>query len=309
MKTIKTSLLVLFALTLTLTTQAKKVELKYTLEKGAEISFKMVTDQDISQEVMGQSQATTTSQTQVMVFTVLDVTAEGNYLMKRKIAGLKVLVSSPMGDMEYNSDEPSADGPFKETLGWLTETPLEFVMSSSGEILEIMDAEKLAEEFTAKFSGGGVESQMVMGLAGQFSSEEGIIQSLGSMLLKYPEGKIKIGTPWEVESKMQQVINFKNTTSIQVKEASEDEAILALDGKIELGEGDNTMEMQGMEMEYDLAGGSQGSFEVDLKTGLVIKAERITTISGVISVDSPQLPAPMSIPMTIKTTDTISREK
>jgi len=307
MKTIKTALVVLLAMTFSITAQAKKVELRYSLEKGAEVSLILTNAQEIVQEVMGQSQATQTGQVMEMKFKVLGITQDGNFQMARVITKVKITVSSPMGDVEFDTDNIEDHNPLAGSLGWLKETPVEFVMSPFGEILEIKDADNIAEEFAEKFSGGGAESQMVMALASQFTSEDGLKQSLSMMLLKYPTTKVKVGKPWETTSEMKQMISFKNTTSNVVNEVNADVASLSQEVKIEQGEGDNTMEMQGMEMEYELSGGKQGVFEIDLKTGLIIKGESITTISGIISIDSPQLPAPMSIPMTIKTTETISR--
>lgn len=307
MKTIKAALVLFFAMTFSLAMQAKKVELRYTLEKGFEISFELTSTQEIAQEVMGQSQSTQTSQVMVMKFKVLDITSDGNFLLTRTIAKVKIVVSSPNGDMEFDTDNIGDDNPLAGSLSWLTETPLEFVMTPYGEILEVKDADKIAEEFTEKISGGGPESQMIAALASQFTSEDGLKQSISMLLLKYPIKKVKVGKPWETVTEMKQMISFVNTSTTMVNEINGDLASLTQDVKIEQGEGDNLMEMQGMEMEYELSGGKQGAYEVDLKTGLIVKGEAITTITGIISIDSPQLPAPMSIPMTIKTTETILR--
>ncbi|MEA1877057.1 MAG: DUF6263 family protein [Bacteroidota bacterium] len=307
MKTIKAALVVFFAMTFSLAMQAKKVELRYTLEKGFEICFELTSAQEIAQEVMGQSQSTQTRLVMATKFKVLDITPDGNYLMTRVITKVKIMVSSPMGDMEFDTDNIEDDNPLAGSLSWLKDAPLEFVMSPSGEILEVKDADKVAEEFTEKTSGGGPESQMIMALASQFTSEDGLKQSISMSLLKYPIKKVKVGKPWETVSEIEQLISFVSTTATMVNEINGDLASLTQDVKIEQGEGENMMEMQGMEMEYELSGGKQGAYEVDLKTGLIVKGEGITTISGIVSIDSPQLPAPMSIPMTIKTTETVKR--
>lgn len=307
MKTIKAALVVFFAITFSLALQAKKVELRYTLEKGFEISFELTSTQEIAQEVMGQSQSTQTSQVMVTKFKVMEITPDGNYLMTRVIIKVKIVVSSPYGDMEFDTDNMGDDNPLAGSYSWLTETPLEFVMSPSGEILEVKDADKIAEEFADKTSGGGPESQMIAALAAQFTSEDGLKQSLNMLLLKYPTAKVKVGKPWETVSEMKQMISFVNTSTTMVNEINGDFASLTQNVKIEQEEGDNMMEMQGMEMEYELSGDKQGVYEIDLKTGLIVKGEGITTITGIISIDSPQFPAPMSIPMTIKSTETILR--
>ncbi|MCK5821358.1 MAG: hypothetical protein KAH17_05715 [Bacteroidales bacterium] len=310
MKTIKTVLIVIFALTVSTTIQAKKVRLHYALEKGFEISFELSSTQEIAQELMGQSQMAGNKQVMAITYKVLDITSEGNYQMMRVITKVKILLTSPMGDMEFDSENYDENNPLSSSLAWLTETPLEFVMSPAGEILEVKNAEKIADEFAQKFSGAGPESQIVMALASQFASEDGLKQSVRMVLLQFPDKKVKVGTPWETISEVKQMISFVSTTSTMVNETNDNVASLTQNAKVEMGgEGDNTVKMQGMEMEYELSGSKQGAYEIDLATGLIIKGGSSTTISGIISIDSPQIPAPMTIPTTIKTTETVSRLK
>lgn len=307
MKTIKTTLIVLFAMSFTMAMQAKKVELKYDLKKGLEIIFELSTKQDIVQDIVGTLEEIGTSQILTVKFDVLGITEDGNYRLSKKISRLQGKISSSTGDMEYDSKTIDSQGAIGETLDWLKSTSVEFVLSPTGEIIEITDAETISKAFTEKFSGSGIESQIAMGLASQFGSEDEIKQSIRGLLLSYPETKVKIGKAWESSSQMKLMLIFKSVESTMVNEINGDVASLTQDVKITVGEGGGSMEMEGMEMEYDLTGNKKAAYEVDLKTGLIISGEAVTTISGVVSVDSPQLPAPMSIPMSIKTTITIKR--
>ncbi len=307
MRTIKATFLLLLAMTLSMAVQAKKVKLCYSLEKGSEVSFELRSTQEIAQEVMGQSRSNGTSQVMVVKFKVLDLTPKGNYLISRSITKAKIIVNSPMGDLEFNTDKIEDNNPLAKPLNWLIDTALEFVMSSSGEILEIKNVEKIINEFENVFSVEGPESQMTMALAPLYNSENGIKQSLRSYLIKYPAKKVKIGDPWESVSETHFMVGFKNTANTMVSKAESGLATLTQGVGIEQLEGGDKMEMQGMEMEYELSGDKQGVFEVDLKTGLTVKGDANITIKGNLSIDSPQLPAPMSIPMTIKRTEAILR--
>jgi hypothetical protein len=63
-----------------------------------------------------------------------------------------------------------------------------------------------------------------------------------------------------------------------------------------------------MTINYELMGASDGTIMLESATGLIRTSESVSTISGTISVDSPQLPSPMSIPMTIKSTEKVTRK-
>jgi hypothetical protein len=68
------------------------------------------------------------------------------------------------------------------------------------------------------------------------------------------------------------------------------------------------MEMQGMNLTYELAGAKEGTMNLDPATGLIKNVDATTSISGNISIDSPQLPSPMSIPMTIRSVEKVVRK-
>lgn len=308
MKNLKLILIVFIAGAVSLTLEAKKIDLKYNLEKGSELLFEFSTIQVIGQEVMGQIQETNSDLIQTIKFHVKDINSEGNYVIEKTIVKYKIISGSAMGDMEFNSETAEDDNPMLESLKWVLE-PVTFVMNQKGEVLEVYELDAKLDRFKEMTENPGPEFQLIASMAPQFSSAEGIKNSVSTMLLSFPEGKIKIGKPWESSSSTQQMVNFINTSTTQVNELNGDSAVLTQDVRIAVGDDDNTMEMQGMEMEYELEGEKKATFTIDMNTGLVETSEGITQISGVISIDSPQLPAPMSIPMTIKTTEKVKRVK
>ena len=121
--------------------------------------------------------------------------------------------------------------------------------------------------------------------------------------------KIKIGKSWETITHSKQLISFKNLNVQTVTEVTDQSITLVTQVKIEQGEEGASMEVQGMEMQYELSGGKDGSYDLDPVNGLTVKAESKSSISGMISVDSPQLPAPMTIPMTVTSIEKITLMK
>ncbi len=307
MKNLKVVLIVFIAGALSMSLQAKKVSLKYTLEKGSEMSYLVTQNQEIGQEMMGQMQEMTSDISNWVTLTVKDITPEGNYLMVKSLTRFKVVSGSPMGDMEFDSDNTNGEASVAKTVNLLIDNPVEFTMNAYGEVLNIVNADVFLKSFEGMIEGASPEMQMLAGIAASYSTEEGISQSIESLLFSYPTEKVKTGKAWETKSSRMQMVNFVSTVNTMVNELKGTTAVLTQEAKIEIGDGDNVMEMQGMQMEYQLTGDKKGSFEVDTKTGLIIKGEGVTSISGVVSIDSPQLPAPMSIPMTITTTEKTER--
>ena len=70
---------------------------------------------------------------------------------------------------------------------------------------------------------------------------------------------------------------------------------------------EDPIEMEGMEINYEVSGRKEAAYTIDLTTGLVSTVQGVTDISGVLSIDSPQLPSPMNMPMTLKLTEEIKK--
>ncbi|MBT4401865.1 MAG: hypothetical protein HOD37_20470, partial [Bacteroidetes bacterium] len=171
------------------------------------------------------------------------------------------------------------------------------------------NVESFVEKSQDLVAEAGSGSQVYASLGSQFGTEEAIKQNLGSQFFAFPKSKVKVGKAWESVKETKQMISMKNTIQQTITEVTADAITLTQQVKIDMGEGDETMEVQGMEMQYELSGGKDAVYELDRATGLTITGEGHTTISGIISIESPQLPTPMSIPMTIKSTDKIVRLK
>ncbi|MBT3748805.1 MAG: hypothetical protein HN936_02095 [Bacteroidetes bacterium] len=309
MKTKRIVYVLLLAIVTSLSVEAKKVQLKYVLEEGMEFTFELVTSQDIAQEVMGQAQNSGTEISQVLAYKVLMVNADGNYRISMKINRLKMKTVSPMGDIEFNSDDMSEDDDAFKMIGWLWDEEIIFTMTPHGEVLEVEDVESLAKKSEDLVAEAGSGSQIYASLASQFGTEEAIKQNLSNQFFIFPESKVKVGKAWESVKETKQMISMKNTIQQTITEVTVDAITLTQQVKIDMGEGGEAMEVQGMEMQYELSGGKDAVYEIDPLTGLTITGEGHTTISGIISIESPQLPTPMSIPMTIKSTDKIVRLK
>ena len=304
MTPVRKLLLIGFGILISFGAEAKKVDLKYQLKAGMTISYESVITQEIAQEVMGQAQNTDSETKQTITFKVIEVGEDGNYRISREIAKLAIKMSSAMGDIEFSSDDvPEEEGPWN-LIKWMQEEPIIFTMTPKGNIISIEKKDEIVDRFSEMIENAGIEAQIFLNLMAQYSSEEGLKQILASFFMTFPKEKIKVGKSWEEVSEVSQMINFINSVSTTLAEADAEKVVLSQQVKIEMGEmPEAPMEMEGMEMNYEMDGGREASITLASDTGVVIKAEGITSIAGVISVDSPQLPSPMTIPMSIKSTE------
>lgn len=304
---------ILFVMALILSTsmqaEAKKVKLQYLLKAGDQFTYEMSASQDIAQEVMGQSQTTTVATSMTYGFNVTGVTPAGDYLMNAAMVGYSLASNTPMGEMKYNSATDTVVPDFAKTTAATLNELYTFTLSPLGKISDVQAPEGIVEKVNKILESLG-DGQMQMGAAaaGATASAEGFQKTLEGMIMTFPTGGADVKKPWEEESKTNQMVAFNVKAKFELTKASKSSNEIKITAQIAQDPDSPPMEMQGMSITYELLGAKDGTMLLDPVSGLIMTSDSVTSISGNISIDSPQLPSPMSIPMTIRSTEKIVRK-
>ena len=288
--------------------QAKKVLLKYKLEKGAEFTLVHTMVNEITQEVMGQSQVLENTYTTRYIFKVINIDSDGNFLVEEQTDGISIKMENDFINMDYDSDDGEEPPQELKSLSEGIHIPVQFLLSPQGKVIEVTDAEEYLAIMQKALGGeGNPMASVATGMASQLTSIEGIQNQLDGLFINYPSGKIKVGKSWEEETQSTQMVKFKNNVEYTLVEADKKNATIKQAVQITQMESSEGMEIQGMTMTYELSGRKESGNQINLATGMISRVDAVTEISGIVSIESPQLPTPMSIPMTIKLTETIEQ--
>jgi hypothetical protein len=293
----------------TLQAEAKKVQLQYQLKAGNQFAYTLAVSQDIAQEMMGQSQTTTVGSSLTYSFKVLEVLPGGTYRMEGKLTEYTMNTNTPMGEMKYNSTTDKEIPDFAMSVALTLNEAFLFTLSTAGKITEVLAPAGLAEKIEkAMGENQDMSAQMMAGVAGGAGTAESFTKSVNGFFLNYPAEPIAVKKAFSNENKVENMVVFNTKTDYTLTGASKTENEIGVTAVITMADPSASMEVQGMNITYELSGGKQGTFTTDAVTGLFTKGESVTNISGVVSIESPQLPAPMSIPMSIKSTEKITRK-
>jgi len=289
--------------------EAKKVKLQYQLKTGDKFLVERSTKQDIAQEVMGQTQSTTSNIVMTYEFKVTGNNAEGGSSLTATLVECSMLSTTPMGELKYNSATDSIVPDFAKGLDILLNEVYTMDLSQLGKITNVTVPEGMTAKMNKLIEGMGAEA-MAMGASafGEAASAESMQRSMEGLFIPFPEGGADVKKPWETESKIKQIIALNTKTKFELVKTSKEQNEVKVVGQIVQDPNSPPMEMQGMSITYELVGANEGTWKLDAITGLVNTSEVASSISGTINVDSPQLPSPMSIPMTIQMTEKISRK-
>lgn len=309
MKTIRILFVAAMVLSLGLPAEAKKVKLQYQLKAGDQFKYELSVKQEILQEVMGQSQATTLNNSHTYEFKVIEAAPDGSYLVNVSLVAVSMSMATPMGDVKFNSESDTVTPEFAKSLAVSLNEIYSFKLSPLGKVSDVKAPEGIVEKVNKTMEGlKGSPMQMAAGSAGVAASAEGFQKTIENMVMTFPDGGAETKKPWEEESKTNQMISFKVLSKCELIKSSDEANEISVKAQIIQDPDSPPMEMEGMNLTYELAGAKEGVFVLETATGLIKSAESTTSISGTISVDSPQLQSPMSIPMTIRSTEKVIRK-
>ncbi len=289
--------------------EAKKVQLQYQLKAGDQFAYTLTVSQEIAQEMMGQSQSTAVGNSMTYSFKVLELLANDSYRLEGKLSEYTMNTNTPMGEMNYNSTTDKEVPDFAKSVALTLNEVFVFTLSKDGKVSDVKAPEGLAEKIEKEMGENqDMASQMMAGVAGGAGTAESFNRSVSGLFLNYPAEPIAVKKAFSNETKVENMVVFNTKTDYTLTSASKTENEIGIASVITMADPSASMEVQGMTITYELSGGKQGTFTTDALTGLFTKGESVTNISGVVSVESPQLPAPMSIPMSIKSTEKLTRK-
>ncbi len=254
-------------------TNIQAQELKLT--KGQKFQTITITKTAMNQQMMGQSIDMTTDITSTDEIEVTEVNANSIALTKTT-KQLKSSFSGMGQSMDFDSNKPEdMNGPVGSQMKDLINTPLSFVLNPSGTIAA-----------SPKLPGNAM-----MGVAGDVAKGEAMP---GFIALP---ASIKAGETFTVTGADG---DNKTTANYTVESTNGKEAVLKMNITANKT---NTVNQMGMDMLMTLKMTTTGTATVDIATGFILSATTEMSTDGTISVMG------QSVPMTIKTTNTITGKK
>lgn len=305
-KSLFTTLLVVSAISLNAV--AGNIKLEYNLKAGDQFKLELEQKQTTSQEIMGQAQDISSVTIYQYDFKVIQVDKQGLASLEVMLTRLAMKADNPMISMEFDSAGDQEIPEFIRPLLMVLNEVYTFNLDRMGNVsgLKVPDGleDRINEGVMSMMQ--EPEVQMLAGMIGAFGSAEQMDGVLGGLFMKMPEGKIATNGSWQEEGAYNQMIPFKTASTYKMVNSSKKGNEISLAMQITQADPNMTIEMEGMSMAYELSGDKSGKLFLS-PNGLVQSSEMATVIHGVISLESPQIPTPLSIPVTAQSVERIRK--
>jgi len=285
----------------------EKTQYKLKLEKGQKYYIKMVTEQQITQAVMGQEQTMEQIIGLGTDFDVNDVNDKnGNAWIQYTYKWAKLGYKTPMGEIEYDSSRETSAVP-PEALGVVALLDEGYILNLTpkGEVRQVKGLDKLRSNIQKKLPEGPDREQMMKGLE-QYLSEEAIKELTESSMGIYPDNPVGVGDSWSRNFTLSHGLAAIMETKWTLKGRENGVATIEVLSNIKSNPDAKPMEMGPTKISHDLSGNQKGLIKMQESTGQILHSKAEQQLSGNMKlvVSDPQ-PQEMIIPMTINSVITI----
>ncbi len=290
----------------------KKVELKLNLEKGDKFYVLTLTEQDITQTMMGQEIKIGQTIEMGYNYDVVDVLSNGNYKIKSTYTKIGYKQDSQYGSIDYDSDNADAEASGQaKAFAALKGLSFSFTCDEKGNVTEVEGTEDMLNAVIASYGDELTEAkkeEVRKSLKGQFG-DEAMKSTLSNVMNIYPEKKIKVGSSWsrDVNLNVGMPMILANTWTLNSVKSGK--ALISVETAIKTNSEAKPMEVQGMSMKYNLSGTQTGEMTVDIKTGLTEKSVVDQEFGGKMIMSGGMLPETMKVPITIISKVTLTMTK
>jgi hypothetical protein len=248
---------------------------------GQEMSIKMNIGSKWSMKVLGYTN------------NVYDLEATYNHI--------KMTMALPNGNMEYDSDKNDENDIMSKVLGGMINKPFSFKMTKSGKITEVTGVENL---YSGVFDSVGqvdeLQKKQILDQIMQSFGDKAFKGNLEMSMAIFPETNVRKGDSWTINTKLESQMTADIQTVYTLTEVGADYYMLSGKSGIKQIESENTVNLNGMDLQYTIAGTMTSNLKIDKATGWIKDGDIRQELDIELKIaDNPQVPGGMTIPMQV----------
>lgn len=298
MKTKLCNLLIVFFLLFSGNIQAKKVLLRFNLQKGTIYSMTMDMTNVVDQSMMGQNIKIDQKMLMVLDWKVLDVLPNKNFLAEYSFGKIKMDMNANGQNMNFDSENPVENDPALASLKDFKSMKLQVEFTELGKVVKVSGMENLINNI----SGNQALSQSLQ----MFSSESNFESFFGQTFSYFPEKEVEKGDKWTSSMKLSTIMNMETKMDFEVADITNDRVNLNVKSVVNI---DSPIEQQGMKIQLKMDGTQDGTMNINLKDGWLDESNLVQDFSMNMKMKNPQSGEDLEIPIKMKSAVKISVDR
>jgi Family of unknown function (DUF6263) len=272
----------------------EKISLGLHLTKGQTFNQLNKTTQKISQKVMGMSTTVQMVNEMYLKQEVLDV-KDGVADIRITYARIRSEQENSMtGKQVYDSQDSSANADSPSFMGFaqLVGQGFEYSINEQGKVSSVRGVDALFERILGAVGEGGPQMAQVKATLKASFGDEAMKSMMEQMMGHLPPSQIAAGDTWGGEVRLAGAMAMTVANEYKLESIEADKAIVSVTGEVKTDKGAG-LDLGVMNVEYDLEGTTDGTMEIDRKTGLPMVMKMNQKLKGTTKVMG------MNVPMEI----------
>jgi hypothetical protein len=268
--------------------------LKLNLEKGKEYKIKSTTSQTMSMTMNGAQMNTDVTSMNAIKF--IPESLETDYILVRvSFDSIISNVNNPYKTVKINSNKPGSpknpDDIMSNAMAVLVKNPLEVKLSYSGKILEVINLKAVFDTILKQLDSLPETAKGQMKMAVEMAFNLDMFKMMIESPINYLTGNpINQGDKWESKFTIKpNGMELLIGTKYKCKNIENNQAGLTGDVTIESPE-NAVMNMNGMQIPFDMRGMGTTDISVDLNTGWIIKCKTKQKMQGSMTFNGNAMP-------------------
>jgi hypothetical protein len=211
----------------------------------------------------------------------------------------KIHLYSKNGDDVQEEDAAKAEGsadPLERMLGILMHADLRVVVSAAGTVQAVEGDEKVKDQLLAGVPNTATYAREIASKQWDQQIKNGLIKrNMEELFRIFPDSVVHVGARWKLNSPQQLDIPIAGGNVFQLKEIVDGTAVIEMTGEITSNQQNGSL--NGTPYTSDLTGRSEGTLEMDVATGMLLKATSESRIKGTISANGRDIPVTIKVQM------------
>ncbi len=307
-KLLKISLFGLILITLLNSCTKPKIALKLNLEQGKSYLMGYQTDMKMNQKIMGMSIDVKMKIDMDLLFKTIGYDKDSNYIMETTYQSMNYKMNAQGQDIEFGTDKTSKDSIMSKVFSSFKGKTFTITFSKYGKIIDVQGIDSIMTSFfNDNYFTDSTKINEIKELFGKNFGEESIKNNFSSFFGYFPEKEVSIGEKWNNNTSIKTMFALNIDNQYQLIDNKNELYNIGIQSNIKTDSKNSTMEVQGMQMKFNMKGTQTGFIKLDQKTGWIKESEIKQKIVGDASMSKSEIPGGgnFSIPYTIESTTKI----
>lgn len=307
-KLLKIYLLGFILITLLNSCTKPKITLKLNLEQGKTYLMGYQTDMKMNQKIMGMSIDVKMKIDMDLLFKTIGYDKDSNYIMETTYQSMNYKMNAQGQDIEFGTETIAKDSTMNKVFNAFKGKSFTITFNKFGKIINVQGIDSIMTTFfNDNYYTDSTKINEIKELFGKNFGEESIINNFSSFFGYFPEKEVSIGEKWNNNTTIKTMFALNIDNEYQLIDNKNDLYNIGIQSNIKTDSKNSTMEVQGMQMKFEMKGTQTGYIKLDQKTGWIKESEIKQKIAGDARMSKSEIPGGgnFSIPYTVESTTKI----